>query len=54
VRGCVDLLFDLRQIGHIAIQRGHRLEWSQKTECFTNDEGANKLPTGECQAPWKS
>jgi len=34
------------QIGHIAIQRGRRLEWDPETERFTNDDEANKLLTG--------
>jgi predicted dehydrogenase len=41
------------QIGHIAIQRGRRLEWNPETERFTNDEEANKLLTGTRRAPWK-
>lgn len=41
------------QIGHIAIQRGRRLEWNPETERFTNDEEANKLLTGTYRAPWK-
>ena len=42
------------QIGHIAIQRGRRLEWNPETERFTNDEEANRLLAGERRAPWKS
>ncbi len=41
------------QIGHIAIQRGHKLEWNPETERFTNDEEANKLLAGSYRAPWK-
>ena len=28
------------QIGHIAIQRGHKLDWNPDTERFTNDDEA--------------
>jgi myo-inositol 2-dehydrogenase / D-chiro-inositol 1-dehydrogenase len=42
------------QIGHIAIQRGHRLDWNPETERFTNDEEANKLLTGSERQAWKS
>lgn len=41
------------QIGHIAIQRGHKLEWNPETERFTNDDEANKLLTGTYRGPWK-
>jgi myo-inositol 2-dehydrogenase/D-chiro-inositol 1-dehydrogenase len=41
------------QIGHIAIQRGRRLEWNPETERFTNDEEANKRLTGNPRAAWK-
>jgi myo-inositol 2-dehydrogenase/D-chiro-inositol 1-dehydrogenase len=41
------------QIGHIAIQRGHKLDWNPDTERFTNDDEANKLLTGSYRAPWK-
>ena len=42
------------QIGHIAIQRGKRLDWNPETERFTNDDQANKLLTGTSRDPWKS
>jgi myo-inositol 2-dehydrogenase / D-chiro-inositol 1-dehydrogenase len=42
------------QIGHIAIQRGRRLEWNPETERFTNDDEANKMLTGSAREPWKS
>jgi predicted dehydrogenase len=41
------------QIGHIAIQRGKRLEWDPETERFTNDTDVNTLLTGTYRAPWK-
>jgi Oxidoreductase family, C-terminal alpha/beta domain len=34
------------QIGHIAFQRGSRLEWNQESERITNDEEANEMLTG--------
>jgi myo-inositol 2-dehydrogenase / D-chiro-inositol 1-dehydrogenase len=40
------------QMGHIAIQRGRRLEWNPATERFTDDDEANKLLTGSNRAPW--
>jgi predicted dehydrogenase len=41
------------QLGHIAIQRGRRLEWNPETERFTNDDEANKRLTGTYRDPWK-
>jgi hypothetical protein len=41
------------QLGHIAIQRGGRLEWNPESERFTNDDEANKLLTGIYSDPWK-
>ncbi len=41
------------QIGHIAIRRGHRLEWDPVKEQFTNDPEANKLLVGTYRGPWK-
>lgn len=43
----------LGQIAHIAIQRGHRLDWNPLTERFTNDDEANKPLTGSYRGPWK-
>jgi hypothetical protein len=41
------------QIGHLAIQRGKRLEWDPASEKFTNDPEANPLLTGTYREPWK-
>lgn len=41
------------QLGHLAIQRGRRLEWNPDTERFTNDDEANRLLSGTCRAPWR-
>lgn len=41
------------QIGHIAIQRGKRLEWNPQSEQFTNDAEANQLLVGVNREPWK-
>jgi len=43
----------MAQIGHIAIQRGHRLDWNPVAEKFTNDDEANKLLAGTYRLPWK-
>lgn len=41
------------QIAHIAIQRGHPLDWDPLAEKFTNDPEANQRLTGSCRPPWK-
>jgi hypothetical protein len=43
----------LGQIAHIAIKRGHRLDWNPETERFAGDDDANKLLSGTYRAPWK-
>jgi myo-inositol 2-dehydrogenase/D-chiro-inositol 1-dehydrogenase len=43
----------LCQLGHIAIQVGHKLEWDPDAETFTNDETANRLLTRPMRSPWK-
>jgi predicted dehydrogenase len=43
----------LGQIAHIAIRRGHRLDWNPETERFTGDDEANKLLGGTYRGPWK-
>lgn len=40
------------QIGHIAIQRGKRLEWNPETEQFVGDPEANKKLVGSYRDPW--
>jgi hypothetical protein len=42
----------LCQIGHIAIQRGKRLEWDPDTETFQNDPEANKMLHRPMREPW--
>ena len=40
------------QLGHIAIQRGRRLEWNPDTERFANDEEANAMLSKSYREPW--
>ncbi len=40
------------QIGHIAIQRGIKLDWDPKTERFLNDNKANKMLRISYRKPW--
>ncbi len=42
----------LCQIGHIAIQVGHKLHWDPQAERFTNDEAANRLLGRPMRSPW--
>jgi len=42
----------LCQIGHIAIQVGHKLKWDPQTERFTNDDAANRLLGRPMRSPW--
>lgn len=43
----------MAQIAHLAIQRGHPLDWDPIAEKFTNDPEANKLLEGSYREPWK-
>jgi predicted dehydrogenase len=40
------------QIGHIALETGGKLKWNPETECFTNNDEANKLLTRPHRSPW--
>ena len=40
------------QLGHIAIQRGIKLDWNPKTERFLNDKKANKMLHVSYRKPW--
>ena len=40
------------QIGHIAIQRGIKLDWDPKTEHFLNDDKANEMLHISYRKPW--
>ena len=42
----------LCQIGHIAIQVGHKLHWDPQAERFTNDDVANRLLGRPMRSPW--
>ncbi len=42
----------LCQLGHIAIQVGHKLTWDPQAERFTNDEAANRLLGRPMRSPW--
>jgi myo-inositol 2-dehydrogenase/D-chiro-inositol 1-dehydrogenase len=42
----------LCQIGHIAIQVGHKLKWDPLAERFTNDDTANRLLGRPMRSPW--
>ena len=42
----------LCQIGHIAIQVGHKLHWDPQAERFTNDDAANRLLGRPMRSPW--
>ncbi len=42
----------LCQIGHIAIQVGHKLKWDPQAERFTNDDTANRLLGRPMRSPW--
>lgn len=42
----------LCQIGHIAIQVGHKLTWDPDAERVTNDETANRLLSRPLRSPW--
>jgi len=42
----------LGQIAHIAIQRGHKLQWDPKAERFTNDDAANALLERPIRGDW--
>ena len=42
----------LCQIGHIAIQVGHKLRWDPQAERFIDDEVANRLLTRPMRSPW--
>jgi myo-inositol 2-dehydrogenase/D-chiro-inositol 1-dehydrogenase len=42
----------LCQLGHIAIQVGHQLQWDPQAERFTNDDTANRLLTRPLRSPW--
>ncbi len=42
----------LCQLGHIAIQVGHKLAWDPQAERFTNDEAANRLLGRPMRSPW--
>ncbi len=42
----------LCQIGHIAIQVGHKLRWDPQAERFTNDDTANRLLGRPLRSPW--
>jgi myo-inositol 2-dehydrogenase/D-chiro-inositol 1-dehydrogenase len=42
----------LCQLGHIAIQVGHKLQWDPQAERFTNDDTANRLLTRPLRSPW--
>lgn len=42
----------LCQIGHIAIQVGHKLRWDPQAERFTNDDAANRLLGRPMRSPW--
>ena len=39
-------------LGHIAIQRGKRLDWDPARERFADDPAADALLTGSYRAPW--
>jgi predicted dehydrogenase len=43
----------LGQIGHIAIQRGKRLDWDPVAEKFIGDPDANSKLVGAYRGPWK-
>jgi len=43
----------LGQLAHIAIQRGHKLEWNPDKEEFTNDQKANQYLEGKYRGSWK-
>ena len=42
----------LGQLGHIAIQRGKKLNWDPKAEKFTNDDKANEMLHIPYRKPW--
>jgi predicted dehydrogenase len=42
----------LCQLGHIAIQVGHKLQWDPQAERFTNDDAANRLLGRPMRSPW--
>jgi hypothetical protein len=42
----------LCQIGHIAIQVGHKLQWDPQAERFPNDDTANRLLRRPMRSPW--
>jgi myo-inositol 2-dehydrogenase/D-chiro-inositol 1-dehydrogenase len=42
----------LCQLGHIAIQVGHKLKWDPQAERFTNDDIANRLLGRPMRSPW--
>ena len=42
----------LGQLGHIAIQRGKKLNWDPKAEKFTNDSKANDMLHIPYRKPW--
>ena len=41
------------QLGHIAIQRGRKLQWNPETERFTDDDEANRMLSTSYRAPWR-
>jgi predicted dehydrogenase len=43
----------LCQLGHIAIQVGHKLHWDPQAERFTNDDTANRLLGRPMRSPWR-
>lgn len=42
----------LCQLGHIAIQVGHKLNWDPQAERFINDDVANRLLNRPLRSPW--
>ncbi|MHC4603863.1 MAG: Gfo/Idh/MocA family protein [Planctomycetota bacterium] len=43
----------LCQLGHIAIQIGRKLKWDPDSECFVNDDTANRLLSRPMRSPWR-
>jgi hypothetical protein len=43
----------LCQIGHIAIQVGHKLRWDPQAERFIDDDTANRLLHRPMRSPWR-
>ena len=42
-----------RLLGGIALKLGRKLRWDPVAEQFVGDDGANRMLTRPCRAPWR-